>query len=206
MWQLRQEKAAPVAAGGAAAGRRPGIPMTMPMDYSESLRQALQNPILDGSQQAKLAEIVKVLDRWDIASEAIVLGLIDVEQWQGSMGCFGFGPHPSALGVSDLQRQELERIHEPLKTALAEKGVQRLELRLISGLREDSAAILQIHAEIQELRAKWSHDPLGSLSLAVLTDAQRAQLAAFELDLKLVREAIELKLIPAPPKGEPLCM
>lgn len=70
MWQLRQEKPAPAAAGGAAAGRRSGIPVTMPVDYAASLRQALQNPILDASQQAKLTEIVKVLDRWNMASEA----------------------------------------------------------------------------------------------------------------------------------------
>ncbi len=204
IWQLRQEKPAAVAPGGrAAAGRRPGDFAAM-RPYEELLDEALHNPILDASQQAKLAEIAKVLDRWNMASEAMVAGLINVQQWPGGISCIV--PHPSEFGLSDSQRKELEQIHAPLKAAIAEKDAERLKLRLISGLRSDSAEIAQVDAEISELRAKWSSEPLRSLSRAVLNDAQMAKLAAFEVDLKLVREAIELKLIPDPPKGEPLCM
>jgi len=47
--------------------------------------------------------------------------------------------------------------------------------------------------------------PSHALALAVLDDTQKAKLAAFRTALQLASEAIELRLIPAPAKGEILC-
>jgi hypothetical protein len=205
VWRLRQEKSAPVIQlGGAAAGRRPGVPAAIPIDYSAALQVALQNPILDASQQNKLAEIVKVLDRWNMASEAIVLGLINLQQWPGTMQCFS--PHRSEFGLSDSQQREIHQLHEPLKKAIAQKEEERLKLALISRLRADSAEVVQVDADISRLRLEWTAEPLRGQIKAVLNDAQKAKLAEFEAGLQLVREAIEMKVIPIPPKGEPLCM
>jgi hypothetical protein len=205
IWQLQQQaKPVPIAPPGSALGYRPGIPAgNPPMAYSASLQRALQNPILDASQQAKLAEIVKILDRWDMASEAIVAGLIDAAQWPGGTSCFV--PHPSGFGLSDLQRQELDRIHEPLKTAIAQKTAELITSRDATPPLPP-AEIARLQTDLSGLKSHWAVELLRSLSRAVLNDAQRARLAAFENDLKLVREAIDLKLIPDPPKGEVLCL
>jgi hypothetical protein len=44
-----------------------------------------------------------------------------------------------------------------------------------------------------------------ALVLDVLSDEQRAKLTAFEADLRLVNEAMDIGLLTRPSKGEPLC-
>lgn len=134
MWQVRQEKPARVAPRSVAAvGRSPGIPgdFANARPYKVSLDEALHNPILDASQQAKLADIVKVLDRWRAASEAIAMGLIRAEQWPGSSACL---PYPirtfaSEFDLSDAQVGHLERLQqaarEPLWVQIREKDMAR---------------------------------------------------------------------------------
>jgi hypothetical protein len=194
IWQLRQEKPAPVVPRGtASAGRRPGdFAATRP--YKDSLNEALQNPILDPSQQAKLAEIVKVLDRWRAASEAIAMGLIRAEQWPGPSACLPYPirAFPSEFDISDAQLEQLERLQRaaeaPLWVQIKEKAMARSE-----------ADLNKLNQQLAATR------PPRDLTLAILNDAQKAKVAAFELDSKLTREAIELKLIPTPVYGEPLC-
>jgi hypothetical protein len=194
IWQLRQVKPIPVAHGDrAAAGRRPGDFAVMRPD-EESLDEALHNPILDAVQQAKLTEIVKVLNRWAKASEAITAGLIDAGQWPGSALClYPIPTYASEFHLSDSQVQRLEQLkraaREPLETQIADKAANRSTME-----------IARLYQQLGATRAP------RELALAVLDDAQRTQLATFEVGLKLVREAIELKLIPVPPRGEPLCM
>src|SRR5580704_4864613 len=48
--------------------------------------------VLDSLQQAKLAEIGKVLLRWQTAAGALVLGLIDAREWPWGWAC----PLPSS--------------------------------------------------------------------------------------------------------------
>jgi len=205
IWRLRQDKRAAVAPNGVAAI---GIPYRMFVEmrpYKEWLNEALLNPILDASQQAKLAEIVKVLDRWAAASEAIVAGLIDVQQWPGSTLCFyPIRVYASEFGLSDSQVQQLDRLRqaarEPLEARIAEKEKER------SGLSE-STVVRQSIADISKLQQQLAATgPPRGLALTVLDYVQRTQVAAFETALELVREAIAIKLIPDPPKGEPLCM
>jgi hypothetical protein len=55
--------------------------------------------------------------------------------------------------------------------------------------------------QFERMQSRPPHD----LALAVLDDPQRAKIAALEATLQAASEAIELKLIPAPQRGEPLC-
>lgn len=212
MRELRKEPPAPIAPapqGSASAGRRPGA-FSGREAYPVTLQRALQNPILDAMQLAELAEIPKVLDRWRAASEAIVTGLISAQQWPGQTLClYPIHANNSEFNLRDAQLQQLTRLQqaarEPLEAPIAEKEQARLDL-LISGLRADSPAVVQAVADISKLRQQWSATvPPRDLARAVLDDAQKTQLEALEAALELVREAIELKLIPDPPKGEILC-
>ena len=187
MWQLRQELRSPGPQGN-ALGFRP------PHDASASLQRALRNPTLDASQQAKLAEIAKVLDRWRTASEAIATGLIRVSQWPGSSACL---PYPIRAFASEFE----------LSVAQVEQfeGLQRAaEEPIWVRIREKEKA--QLASEVSKLSQQIAAiRPPRDLAIAVLNDAQRAQLAAFETAMTLAREAIEMKLIPASSVGEVLC-
>jgi hypothetical protein len=207
IWQHRQEKPAAIASRGTASSSRAlGVPSgNLPMDYSASLQRALENPILDASQQAKLAGIVKVLDRWRAASEVMAMGLIATGEWPWST-CL---PYPlrafaSEFDLSDAQVEQLERLQraaqEPLWAQIREKAMAS-EL-----LDSKSPAAVRFTADISKLSQQLAAiRPPRDHILAVLNEGQRANIAAFELDLELVREAIEIKLIPDPPKGEDLC-
>jgi hypothetical protein len=191
IWQLRQQKP--------AAGRRRA-------DFDkDSLNQALANPILDASQQAALAGIVKILNHLNMASEAIVAGLISPRQWPGSTLCpSSIASNPSEFSLSDSQVRQLERLRDaarqPLDAQIAEQEKVRADL-LNSGLPTDQAT-----GAISKSRQQWSETaPPRDLAIAVLDQTQRATLAAFETALQLVREAIDLNLIPDPSKGEVLC-
>jgi hypothetical protein len=70
------------------------------------------------------------------------------------------------------------------------------------GLSESQA--LQLDQLKEAARATHSRPP-RDLALAVLDDAQRTNLLAFENALQVANEAIELRLIPVPMHGEPLC-
>lgn len=203
VWLIQQKKPKPARID--AHG-----PANLPKPYSESLLEALQNPILDASQQAKLAEIVKVLDRWKMASEAIAAGLIDAGQWPGYTLCFfSLRAFPEELGLSELQvsrLEELQRIAQaPEWAQIREKAMRRDEF-LNSGLRKDSAEVIQLNSDISKLsKLLATTKPARNLTLGVLDEVQKAKLAAFEIDLKLTGEAIQFKLIPAIQKGEILC-
>jgi hypothetical protein len=208
IWQLQQEKKpiAVVPSGIASAARRSGD-FALPRPYKESLSEALHNPILDASQQAKLAEIVKVMDRWRAASEAIAMGLIRAEQWPGDSACLPYPirAFPSEFDISDAQLEQLERLQqatqEPLWVQIRAKDMARSAL-----LDSKSPAAAQLSADIHRLSQQLAATrPPRDLTLAILSDAQKAKIAAFEADSKLTREAIELKLIPTPVYGEPLC-
>ena len=70
------------------------------------------------------------------------------------------------------------------------------------GLSDTQAQRLE---QMREAAQAKDVKPRRDLALAVLDDAQRANLAAFESALELASDAVELKLIAAPAKGEPLC-
>jgi hypothetical protein len=209
MWELRLEKPVPVAPRGIASGeRRLYDPAARPMDYSASLQKALQNPILDASQQAKLAEIVKVLGRWKMAAEAIAAGLIREEQWLGQALCpESIRAFPAELGLSESQLSRLEELRRaaeaPFFAQLREMAMRRDQL-LKSGLSVDSPEVKatensKLYQQMGAIRQR------RDLAFSVLDEAQKSTLAAFENDLKLTAGAMQLKLIPYVPKGEVLC-
>ena len=181
--------------------------MQMQQLRQEKPQSAIHNPILDPSQRAKLAEIAEVLNRWRTASEAMVTGLISAGQWPGSSACLPYPMRafPSEFGLSESQLRELERLQrvaeEPVWVEIREKVKAPSELS-----NPTSPAGVQLAGEISKLSQRLAATrPPRDLALGVLNDAQRAALAVFETAMKLAREAIELKLIPNPAVGEPLC-
>jgi hypothetical protein len=210
IWLLEQKKPAPVAPPGiAAAGRRPGIPGNFAdaRPYKASLDEALHNPILDASQQTKLAEIVKVLDRSAMASEAIAAGLIQEEQWPGQALCpVQLRSHSPDLDLSESQLSllaELRRAAEaPIFEQLRVIAMHRDEL--LKSYAADSPEVKTTdNSKLYQQLVAIRHQ--RDLAFSVLDDAQKSKLAAFENDLKLTYEAMHLKLIPYIAKGEVLC-
>ena len=139
------------------------------------MADSLRDRVLDRSQQAKLAAIENVLNRYHAASEAIVLGLISVRQWPGAPLCY-----------------------YPIRTFASEFGLSDSQVRRFEQL-EQSARDLLVGKQAADAR------PRRDLAVAILDDGQRAKLAEFETALQVLNEAIELGLIPDPPKGELLC-
>jgi len=179
-------------------------------DLLKQAADSLRDRILDHSQQAKLALIENVLDRYDAASQAIVLGLISAQQWPGGSLCYyPIRTYASEFCLSDSQVRQFEQLQqaarEPLYAQIMQKENHRLEL-LNSGISADSLIVVQLVSDISNLRKQAADTrPRRDLALAMLDDGQKAKLAEFEIALQLASEAIELGLILDPPKGEILC-
>jgi hypothetical protein len=145
-----------------------------------------------------------------MAAEAIVLGLITSEQWPGRSLClYPVRNHSWEFNLSDDQLSQFERlqqgVRDPLFRQIREKAALQQEL-LKSGMNSESAGVAQLDREISSLsRDVASARPEREVVLAILDANQRAKLAAFEAALRVVSEAIELGLIPVPPKAEVLC-
>jgi hypothetical protein len=170
----------------------------------------LRYQVLDESQRTRLAAIEKVLDLSEMASEAIVLGLITTEQWPGTSLCFyPIRGHSWELNLSVDQVSQFERlqqsVRDPLFRQIREKVALQQEL-LKAGMNSESPAVAQLESEISALsREAASARPQRDVLLALLDASQRAKLAAFEAALRVLSEAIELGLIPVPLKAEVLC-
>lgn len=212
--QLQQKHAAPAARPAPIGGQAP-VPIysqaggfsskrILPAQNEDSLR------LLDDSQRAKLAEIRKVLDRWDAAELAIAFGLIGERQWPGGPQCpVRSSAYAAELGLSEFQIRQFDQLRhhaqEPLWEQIREDEAQRMKL-LDSGVSADSPAVAELISDVSRLQAQVGKTgPPHDLALAVLDGAQRANLAAFETALQLAGEAIELGLIPKPAMGEVLC-
>jgi len=175
----------------------------------------LQGEILDDSQKTTLAAVARVLDRWEAARLAIDLGLIREEQWPGRTLCLHYpidayasNPYTAEFGLIPSQIEQFQQIqrevNKPLWAQVREKARQRSEL-LASGISADSHAIVELGSDINKLQAQINAKPQHDLAMAVLQPIQKTKLAAFENELQLAQEAIELGLILAPLKGEVLC-
>ena len=168
--------------------------------------------VLDSAQQAKLAEIGKVLQRWQTAAGAVNLGLMDAREWPWGWACpVSSGAFVKELDLSSVQVTEFEQLQEaarqPLREQAWEKQKRHREL-LESGVTEDSPEVRQLIAESSELMKQYAETkPPHDAALAVLNETQRARLAEFQADLELAREAVELHLIvqPAGRYAEVLC-
>jgi Spy/CpxP family protein refolding chaperone len=219
LWQAQSSgpvannQSTPTAGPGDVLGRRAfrtGIPGGV-MDPPAPARSLLADRILNRSQQAQLAAIEKILHADKMASLAIVAGLIGATGWPGAFPCGYYPARTSAseLDLSDSQLEQLERLEgaarEPVNAQAMVKQKQRQEL-LNSGARADSPAVIQLESDMSNLWKQAAETrPRRDQALAILDDAQKAKLWAFETALELAREAIELKLIMPWPQGEVLC-
>ncbi len=171
---------------------------------------SFMNQLLDDSQRAKLAEVEKVLQRRDMASQTIVLGLISAEHWPGGPLChpwlYAYGSElwPSSSQARQLYQLQLEA-REPFYAQVIEKEYYRSWL-LSSGISADSPVVVHFLSAIAELRrqAARTRSPRERV-LAVLDDVQKAKLAEFETACQLAIEAIELGLLPETRGGEVIC-
>jgi hypothetical protein len=166
--KLLEPKAAPVRTPGTGDivwSSRPGAASISAAPSGDPVQIAL----LDDRQRSQLAELRKVLGRYDAAALATGLGLIDRKLWPGDLcdfypiGAYSFADE---LALTESQRQALTR----LKRAAQAAGAR----------------------------------PPHEQALAILNEAQRTQIEAFERDLRVAGEAIALRLIAAP-GGEILC-
>jgi len=174
------------------------------------LQQKTAGQVLDETQQARLRVIASVLDRGEAGSEAIGLGVISPKQWLGSASCY----YPVAVYAAEfdliedqvLQLEKLKQAaQDPFWQEVQQNNTRRMQL-LNSGSRVDCPEVVQLDAETSQLWQDAANArPPRDLILAVLNDAQRTKITAFESDLQLASEAIELGLIPRPLKGEVLC-
>jgi Ser/Thr protein kinase RdoA (MazF antagonist) len=172
----------------------------------------LPESVLDSAQQFRLADIAQALQRFETAQGAVVLGLIDAREWPWGWTC----PPPSFIGayarefdLSAAQVTQLEQLEQAARQPIVEQGwaMQKRHRELLdSGASENSPEVTQLMAEISELMKQYAAiRPPHDAALALLTGMQRARLAAFEADLELAREAVELRLVVAPWPGEALC-
>jgi hypothetical protein len=207
--QLPQELPAPVRAaltGGRVAAYSAGRPAMPPPRPGDLIRSSL----LDSAQQAKLAEIAKVLQQ-ETAAGAIVLGLMDAREWPWGWTCplYPIGAYAPEFGLSSAQVTQFEQLEQAARQPIIEQewAKQKRHRELLeSGASEDSPEVTQLMAEISELmKQSAAVRPPHDAALAALTDAQRTKLAAFQADLELAREAAELRLVLAPWPGEGLC-
>jgi hypothetical protein len=214
MSQLPQVSPAPVRAaptGGrvAAYGH-----FTRPVVFPQA-GDLIPGSMLDSGQQAKLAEIGKVLQRWQTAEGAFVLGLIDAREWPWGWACplppSTNGPYGQEFALSGVQVTEFEQLVQAALQPLREQepAMQKRRRELLdSGASENSPEVVQLTTEISQF---WKREadtrPPHDAALAVLNETQRARLAEFQADLELAREAVELHLIerPAGRDAEVLC-
>jgi hypothetical protein len=166
--------------------------------------------MLDDSQRAKLANITKILDRFDAAAVSIAFGLITEKQWPGGPLCvYPFRTYVStAFDISQSQIEQIEQImrdaNKPLWVLIRAKAMRRSEL-LNSGASADAPEVVELGLETNELQVRANARPPREAVLAILDDNQKAKLAVFETELQVAREAIALGLIPAPVMYEILC-
>jgi hypothetical protein len=204
MAQLPQVPPAPVRTAPAGARVAAYAPHILPVPLPRP-GDLIPGSVLDNSQQLKLAEIGKVLHRWQAAFGAVVLGLIDVREWPWGWACppsSSIGAYSQEFALSSVQVTEFEQLEQAARQPNLEQqwAKQKRHRELLdSGASEDSPEVKQLMAEISELMKRYFEiRPPHDAALAVLNGTQRARLAEFQADLELAREAVELHLIVQP--------
>jgi hypothetical protein len=168
---------------------------------------------LNSAQQLKLAEIAKVLVQFATAGGAAALGLIAVHDWPTGWPCpqrfdaIGSAARQFDLSVTQVAQLEKEQqaVRRPILEEQWPKQRRRREL-LEGGANENSSEAVELASEISKLQTQYSDaGPSREFILSVLNGAQKEKAAAFERDLELAREALELHLIRVPGLPEVLC-
>jgi len=215
LWQIQQEKPLAVVNNSPVlAGAQTGFyPARRQAQTRDSLHPAMEDPrqmeLLDETQRAKLTAIEKVLDRREMASQAISLGLMKASEWLGTALCHSrIEAARSELDLTEAQVAEFEAIEQAARQPVEQEIWQKMDEHLAllhSGSSEDSPAVVEVMAGIARLQKQFNEiKPPRDLAMAVLDDVQKAKLAEFESTLQLAREAIELRLF-YPVRGEVLC-
>jgi hypothetical protein len=168
--------------------------------------------VLNDAQRAKLAEIAKVLGRFQTSAGAVVMGLIPASDWPTGWPCVSpdsrIAVYAKEYDLTDDQVNRLEQLQHDVRQQAVD-GLMEIGRRAwklwASGAQtpSDTAALLEETARLVKQRDEAG--PPRDLALAVLNDAQMAKLAAFRHDLELAREALELHLIQLPPLPEIFC-
>jgi Spy/CpxP family protein refolding chaperone len=212
MSQLPQVSPAPVRAAPTGGRFQTYAPHILPVAFPQA-GDLIPGSVLDRAQQAKLAEIGKVLQRSHTAEAegAFVLGLIDAREWPWGWAC-GPGPigtYAQEFALSDVQQREFQQLEQAARQPLRDQGlaVQKRRRELLdSGASGNSPEVVQLTTEISQLsKREWDTRPPHDAALALLNGTQRARLAEFQADLELGREAAELGLVVAPWAGDGFC-
>jgi hypothetical protein len=165
--------------------------------------------VLTEEQRHKLADAAMVLQLQNGAMQLVSVGAISCGQWPGICACFyPIRQDETKLGLSEAQLARFEQLRvahlEPMNDL--QRRIGAMAARLGNAPRDDPASVDQLRKELAELQ-KQSDDVSAShaVVLGVLDYMQRIRLAAFEADLRLVNEAMDIGLLTRPGKGEVLC-
>jgi len=166
---------------------------------------------LNGAQQVKLAEIAKVLERFGTAGSAALMGLISVHDWPTGWPCplEAISYYAREFDLSTTQIAQFEKAREDVRQSILDQVLPKQRRRrelLDSGATENSPNVVELTSELSKLRKEYAEaKPSHEFALSVLNDAQKEKAAAFESDLELARQALELHLIRVPALPEVLC-
>jgi hypothetical protein len=173
--------------------------------------ELIPGSVLDAMQQFRLADVAKVLQRYQTSAGAVVLGLMDAPEWPWGWTCplYPIPVYSQEFDLSGDQVTAFEQLEHAARQPIIEQewAKQKRHRELLdSGAGENSPEVTQLMTEISELmKQSAAVRPPRDAALAVLTGMQRARFSAFEADLELAREAAELRLVVAPWPGEALC-
>jgi hypothetical protein len=168
--------------------------------------------MLDGTQRVRLAEIARVLQRYDTSASAIVLGLMDDKEWPSGWPCFVPNARADVYSKEfDLTAEQVRQFQQ-LQHDVRLRAVDQITEagkrlgKLLPGQRLPPSEWVTLQEETAKcVKQRDEARPPRDLAMAVLDEAQKAKLAAFRADLELAREALELHLIRVPPLPDPFC-
>jgi hypothetical protein len=169
----------------------------------------LRTGILDGAQQSKLAEIARVLQRFETSAGAVEMGLMDARDWPTGWTC----PPSSRIGLYarefDLTADQVRRLEQLQNEVRQRAADQIMEIGNLlwkltqAGTPPAPAVITEESSRLQKQRDEGR--PPRDQALVVLNEAQKAKLAALLAELELAREALDLHLVRLPSTPEVFC-
>lgn len=175
----------------------------------EEAARSLALAVLTEEQRHKLTDAAAILQLQSGAMQLVSVGAISCSQWPGICACFyPIRQDETKLGLSEAQLERFEQLRMahlgPMNDL--QRRIGATAARLANAPRDDPASADQLRKELAELQ-KQSDDVSAphALVLDVLDYMQRVKLAAFEADLRLVNEAMDIGLLTRPGKGEVLC-
>ena len=175
----------------------------------EEAARGLAIAVLTEEQRHRLTDAALVLQLQNGAMQLVSVGAISCSQWPAMCACFyPIRRDDTKLGLSEAQLARFEQLRIARLGPMNElqRRIGATAARLANAPRDEPASADRLRKELAELQ-KQSEDVADThaLVLDVLDDMQKIKLAAFEADLRLVNEAMDIGLLTRPGKGEPLC-